>query len=112
MPDPSASPPLVVASPISDLLFPITLAARPAASPGTRWPWPPASPRWTAARRPLRCPCYASCMAKSSPQPMSRGNPEDVRRMVTGWQLVERQEREERRQAGPDSAAAIRGLWS
>ena len=40
---------------------------------------------------------------------MSRGNPEDVRRMVAGWQLVERQERAERRQAGPNAAAAIRG---
>ncbi len=40
---------------------------------------------------------------------MSRGNPEDVRRMVAGWQLVERQERAERREAGPDAAAAIRG---
>lgn len=40
---------------------------------------------------------------------MSRGNPEDLRRMVAGWQMVERQERAERRQAGPDSAAAIRG---
>ena len=40
---------------------------------------------------------------------MPRGNPEDVRRMVAGWQLVERQERAERRQAGPDAAVAIRG---
>lgn len=40
---------------------------------------------------------------------MSRRNPEDVRRMVAGWQLVERQERAERRQAGPDAEAAIRG---
>jgi hypothetical protein len=36
-------------------------------------------------------------------------NPEDVRRMVTGWQAAERREREERRKAGPDSAEAIQG---
>jgi hypothetical protein len=36
-------------------------------------------------------------------------NPEDVRRMVGGWQAVERREREERRKAGPDSAAAVQG---
>jgi cytochrome oxidase assembly protein ShyY1 len=36
-------------------------------------------------------------------------NPEDVRRMVGGWQAVERREREERRRAGPDSAAAVEG---
>jgi hypothetical protein len=48
-------------------------------------------------------------MAKSSRQSMFRGNPENVRRMVAGWQLVERQERIERRQAGPDAAVAIRG---
>jgi len=44
---------------------------------------------------------------KSVRQPTSPGNPEGVRRMVAGWQAVERQEREERRQAGPDSATAI-----
>ena len=32
-------------------------------------------------------------MAKIFLQSMSRGNPEDVRRMVAGWQLVETQER-------------------
>ena len=48
--------------------------------------------------------------AKSSLHSRSRGNPEDVRRMVAGWQLVERQERAERRQAGPDPAAAIQGV--
>jgi hypothetical protein len=36
-------------------------------------------------------------------------NPEEVRRMVGGWQAVERREREERRKAGPDSAAAVQG---
>ena len=29
--------------------------------------------------------------------------------MVAGWQAVEAQEREERRQAGPDSAVSVRG---
>ena len=32
----------------------------------------------------------------------------DVRRIVTGWQVVAEVERQERRQDGPDSAAAIR----
>src|SRR5436305_10941854 len=36
-------------------------------------------------------------------------NPEDVRRMVRGWEAVERREREERRKAGPDTAAAVQG---
>jgi len=36
-------------------------------------------------------------------------NPEDVRRMARGWQAAEEREREERRQAGPDAAAAIEG---
>lgn len=36
-------------------------------------------------------------------------NPEDVRRMVTGWQAAGRREREERRKAGPDAAEAIQG---
>jgi hypothetical protein len=54
-------------------------------------------------------PCYASIVVKSFLQPTSPGNPEDVRRMVAGWQAVEEQEREERRQAGPDAAMAIRG---
>jgi hypothetical protein len=36
-------------------------------------------------------------------------NPEDVRRMVVGWQAVEVREREERRKAGPDAAAAVQG---
>ena len=36
-------------------------------------------------------------------------NPEDWRRMVGGWQAVERREREERRKAGPDAAAAVQG---
>jgi hypothetical protein len=36
-------------------------------------------------------------------------NPEEVRRMVGGWQAVEPREREERRKAGPDSAAAVQG---
>jgi len=35
-------------------------------------------------------------------------NPEDVRR-VAGWQAAERREREERRKAGPDLAAAVQG---
>ena len=48
-------------------------------------------------------------MAKSFRQPTSPENPEHVRRMVAGWQAVEGQEREERRQAGPDAAMAIRG---
>jgi len=38
-----------------------------------------------------------------------RMNPEDVRRMVGGWQAIERREREERRKAGPDTAAAVQG---
>ena len=46
---------------------------------------------------------------KSSLQPTSSANSEGVRRMVAGWQAVERQEREERREAGPDAATAIRG---
>jgi hypothetical protein len=36
-------------------------------------------------------------------------NPETVRRMVAGWQIAEGREREERRKAGPDSAAAVEG---
>jgi hypothetical protein len=36
-------------------------------------------------------------------------DPEDVRRMVAGWQAVEEREREDRRQAGPDVAAAVQG---
>lgn len=36
-------------------------------------------------------------------------NPEEVSRMVGGWQAVERREREERRKAGPDFAAAVQG---
>lgn len=36
-------------------------------------------------------------------------NPETVRRMVAGWQIAEGREREERRKAGPDRAAAIQG---
>ena len=48
-------------------------------------------------------------MAKSFLQPTAPGNPESLRRMVAGWQAVEAQEREERRQAGPDSATSIRG---
>jgi hypothetical protein len=39
-------------------------------------------------------------------------NPEDVRRMVTGWQAVGRREREERRKAGPDAAEAIQGAFA
>lgn len=54
-------------------------------------------------------PCYAFIVAKSLRQPTTPGNPEDVRRMVAGWQAVEGQEREERRRAGPDAAMAIRG---
>ena len=53
--------------------------------------------------------CYSSIVAKSFRQPTSPENPEHVRRMVAGWQAVEGQEREERRQAGPDAAMAIRG---
>jgi hypothetical protein len=48
-------------------------------------------------------------VTKSFLQRTSPGNPEGVRRMVAGWQAVERQEREERRQAGPDTTMAIRG---
>jgi len=36
-------------------------------------------------------------------------NPEDVRRMAAGWQAAEAREREERRKAGPDPAAAVEG---
>jgi hypothetical protein len=36
-------------------------------------------------------------------------NPEDVRRMVAGWQAAEAREREERHKAGPDRAEAVRG---
>ncbi len=36
-------------------------------------------------------------------------NPEDVRRMVAGWQAAEAQERKERRKAGPDIATAVQG---
>jgi hypothetical protein len=36
-------------------------------------------------------------------------NPEDARRMVTGWQAANRREREERRKAGPDTAEAVQG---
>jgi hypothetical protein len=54
-------------------------------------------------------PCYVSIVAKRFLQPASPGNPENVRRMVAGWQAVEGQEREERRQAGPDATMAIRG---
>jgi hypothetical protein len=48
-------------------------------------------------------------VTKSFLQPTSPENPEGVRRMVAGWQAVEKQEREDRRQAGPDAAMAIRG---
>ncbi len=48
-------------------------------------------------------------MAKSPFPPTAPGNAESLRRMVAGWQAVEAQEREERRQAGPDSALAIEG---
>jgi hypothetical protein len=48
-------------------------------------------------------------MTKSFLQSTPPANPEGVRRMVAGWQAVERQEREERRQAGPDAATAVRG---
>jgi hypothetical protein len=48
-------------------------------------------------------------MVKSFLQPTAQGNPEGLRRMVAGWQAVERKEREERRHAGPDVAMAIRG---
>jgi len=34
---------------------------------------------------------------------------ESLRRMVAGWQAVEAQERQERRQTGPDSAGSVRG---
>ena len=46
---------------------------------------------------------------KSFLQPTPPENPEGLRRMVAGWQAVESQEREERRQAGPDTAISIRG---
>lgn len=46
---------------------------------------------------------------KTFPPAKSPGSPESLRQMVAGWQAVEAQEREERRQAGPDSAASIRG---
>jgi hypothetical protein len=36
-------------------------------------------------------------------------NPEDIRRMAAGWQAAGEREREERRKAGPDPAAAIQG---
>ena len=36
-------------------------------------------------------------------------DPEHIRRMVSGWQAVNEREREERRKAGPDPAAAIQG---
>lgn len=36
-------------------------------------------------------------------------NPEDVRRMAAGWQAAGVREREERRKAGPDAAAAVQG---
>ena len=36
-------------------------------------------------------------------------NPQDVRRMVAGWQAAEEQELKERRKAGPDVAAAVQG---
>jgi hypothetical protein len=36
-------------------------------------------------------------------------NPEDVRRMVAGWQAAEARERAERRKAGPNTAAAVEG---
>jgi len=39
-------------------------------------------------------------------------NPEDVRRMVSGWRLAEEREREERRKAGPDVAAAVEGAFA
>jgi hypothetical protein len=48
-------------------------------------------------------------MLKGVPKSVAPGNSTGVRRMVAGWQAVERQEREERRQAGPDAAMAIRG---
>ncbi|HEX3128388.1 MAG TPA: hypothetical protein VH394_13745 [Thermoanaerobaculia bacterium] len=54
-------------------------------------------------------PCYASLMVKNFLQPATPENPEGLRRMVAGWQAVERQEREEHRQAGPDVDMAIRG---
>ena len=34
-------------------------------------------------------------------------DPETVRRMVAGWRIAEVREREERREAGPDVAAAV-----
>ena len=37
-------------------------------------------------------------------------DPEDIRRMVAGWQAVNEREREERRKAGPDPAATVSGL--
>ena len=39
-------------------------------------------------------------------------NPEDVRRMVAGWQAVEEREREERRKAPPDVEAAVQGAFA
>ena len=36
-------------------------------------------------------------------------DPGDVRRMVVGWRAVEEREREERRKAPPDVAAAVEG---
>jgi len=39
-------------------------------------------------------------------------SPQDVRRMVAGWQAVAARERAERRKAGPDSAAAVQGAFA
>lgn len=44
--------------------------------------------------------------SKVYPIPM---RPEDVRRMVTGWQIAEERVRAERRKAGPDAAEAVQG---
>jgi hypothetical protein len=48
-------------------------------------------------------------VAKSFPQPPAQENSVSVRRMVAGWQAVEKRERVELRQAGPDAATAIQG---
>jgi hypothetical protein len=48
-------------------------------------------------------------MEKSPGPSTSQENPGNVRRMVAGWQAVEKQEREERGQAGPDAVVAIQG---
>jgi len=39
-------------------------------------------------------------------------NPEDVRRMAMGWQAAEGRAREERRNAGPDTAEAVQGAFA